>query len=197
MTPRVTKADQSVRTRAALVAAGRHLFGEHGYAGISAEEIAREAGVTTGALYHQFRNKRDLFAAVFEAVEQQLTLDLMAAPPASQDPLLQFAETGARFLLASRDAALRRIVIVDALAVLGWEEWHATMLRYGLGITRSGLGALMATGVIRTLPLDALAHLLLGALSEGAILVAESRDPDATQSEVSAALLGLLEGLRN
>jgi AcrR family transcriptional regulator len=193
----VTKAGQSARTRAALIASGWRLFGERGYAGVSAEEIARDAGVTTGALYHQFRNKRDLFAAVFEAVEQQLTLDLMAFVPASSDPLLRFAETGARFLEASRDPALRRIVIVDGRAVLGWDEWHATMLRYGLGITRSGLGALMATGVIRTLPLDAAAHVVLGALSEGAILVAESSDPDTAQAEVTAALLGLLEGLRS
>ena len=66
---RTKHAERSEATRAALVAAARPLFAERGYAGVGTEEIVRAAGVTRGALYHQFADKRELFAAVFEQVE--------------------------------------------------------------------------------------------------------------------------------
>jgi AcrR family transcriptional regulator len=70
---RRTQADRSAATRDALVRAGRHLFAEHGYAEVGTEAIAREAGVTRGAMYHQFADKTELFAAVFEQVEAEVT----------------------------------------------------------------------------------------------------------------------------
>src|SRR5215207_8751231 len=86
---RRTQADRTAATRAALVAAARRLFGEHGYAAIGTEQIAQAAGVTRGALYHQFADKADLFAAVLEAVEVDLTqrlIDVVAAMP-PDDPM--------------------------------------------------------------------------------------------------------------
>src|SRR5258705_2730920 len=86
------KVEQSEATRAALVAAARPLFAERGYAGVGTEEIVRAAGVTRGALYHQFADKRELFAAVFEQVEADVTQRTARAAVASgaSDPLPVF-----------------------------------------------------------------------------------------------------------
>lgn len=80
------KAQQSERTKAALIAAARTLFAERGYTGVSAEEIAAAANVTTGAVYHQFASKRGLFVATFEHVEEELTARLMGAAGLEIDP---------------------------------------------------------------------------------------------------------------
>src|SRR5215210_7495219 len=69
---RRTKAEQSEATHAAILAVARDLFAEHGYAAVGTEEIVRRARVTRGALYHHFRDKRDLFRAVHEGLEAEL-----------------------------------------------------------------------------------------------------------------------------
>ena len=84
MTPRRTQADRSAATRSALVAAARRLFAAEGYAEVGTERIVQAAGVTRGALYHQFADKADLFATVFEEVEAELTqrlAELMTTAP--------------------------------------------------------------------------------------------------------------------
>src|ERR671932_499427 len=80
---RTKHAERSEATRAALIAAARPLFAERGFAGVGTEEIVRAAGVTRGALYHQFRDKQELFAAVFEQLEQELAQRTGAAAGAS------------------------------------------------------------------------------------------------------------------
>jgi AcrR family transcriptional regulator len=84
------QAERSEATRAALVAAARPLFAARGFSGVGTEEIVRAAGVTRGALYHQFRDKEDLFAAVFELLESELAQRTAAAAGASgtTDPLV-------------------------------------------------------------------------------------------------------------
>src|SRR6266436_3018489 len=84
---RTTKAEQSEATRAALVAAGRSLFAERGYAAVATEEIVRAAGVTRGALYHHFDGKEELFAAVYEQVEADLVAELGQMATEAADPL--------------------------------------------------------------------------------------------------------------
>ena len=69
---RRTQADRSAATREALVAAGRRLFAETGFADVSTDAIVAAAGVTRGALYHQFADKTALFDAVLEAVEADI-----------------------------------------------------------------------------------------------------------------------------
>jgi AcrR family transcriptional regulator len=190
------KAAQSEATRAALIATARGLFAERGYAGVGTEEIVRTAGVTRGALYHHFAGKKELFEAVYEDVERQLVEQIAASAISSATDPLEALHAGAQaFLDACEDPAVQRIALVDAPSVLGWEQWREIGLRYGFGLVRSTVEAAMDAGLIERQPVDALSHLLLGAIDEGAMLIARSDDGGTTREEVGATVKRLLDAL--
>ena len=170
------RAEQSGATRAKLVAAGRELFSERGYADVGTEEIVRRAQVTRGALYHHFVDKKDLFRAVHEELEGELAQTIGAQLAAGESTgALDLLHTGVRtFLDACTDRAVARIVLVDAPSVLGWREWREIDERHGLGLVIAGLEGAMATGEIARQPVKPLAHLLLGAMGEAGMLVANA-----------------------
>ena len=174
----------------------RELFAERGYAGVGTEEIVARASVTRGALYHHFADKKDLFRAVHEELEEQLVASIGERIAGIEDPW-ELAVTGVRaFLDACTDPALRQIALIDAPAVLGWEEWREIDARYGLGLVSFGLRNGMDAGVFREQEVTPLAHLLIGAMTEAALMIANARDPDSARGEAEPALLSLLEGLR-
>jgi AcrR family transcriptional regulator len=192
----LSKAGQSARTRSALILSARRLFADRGFEGVSSEEIAADAGVTTGALYHQFKTKRDVFRAAFEAVEAELTARVGAAAAGAADPWEGLMAAVAVFLDAALADEVRQIVVIDGLSVIGWPDWEEVMGVYGLGVARAALGGLMAAGYIEQLPVDALAHLMLGALNEGAMAIATAEDPATARDEVGTALAAIMNGLR-
>jgi AcrR family transcriptional regulator len=195
--PRSSKAEQSARTRAGLIAVARGLFAERGYGGVPTEEIVRAAGVTRGALYHHFADKRELFLAVYEDVEREVVEQIAASAMASaRDPLAAMHAGIDAFLDACEDPAVQRIGLLDAPSVLGWELWREVGMRYGLGLVQATLQAAMDAGLITAQPPLALAHLLLGAMDEGAMLVARADDGGRTRREVGASLSGIVEALR-
>src|SRR3954466_1155147 len=120
-------------TRTALVGAARELFTERGYAAVGTEEVVRRAGVTRGALYHHFRDKQDLFRAVYEELEVEVVAAITARIAAVADPVELLAEGVRAFLDACSDPVMMRIGLRDAPAVLGWEEWREIGNRHGLG----------------------------------------------------------------
>lgn len=198
MEGRTRKAEQTEATRSALVAVARELFAKRGYAGVGTEEIVQQARVTRGALYHHFRDKKDLFRTVHEQLESELaeTIARRLADGPSDDPVA-LLRTGVRaFLDQCMDPALARIALVDAPSVLGWQEWRRVDEKYGLGLVMAGLEGAMAAGAIREQPVKLLAHLILGALSEAGMLIANADDPKAARTAVEPPLLALLEGLR-
>jgi len=183
-------------TRAALLRTARALFAERGYAGVGTEEVVRRAGVTRGALYHHFRDKRDLFRAVYEETEHEIVAAIGARMQGVEDPV-ELLVTGVRaFLDACSDPVMMRIGLRDAPGVLGWEEWREIGNRHGLGLVTGGLRAAMDAGQIRRADVRTLAHVLLAALAEAALLIASADDPEAARAEVERTLLALLDGLR-
>src|SRR5262249_41382926 len=121
-----TKHDvRSEATRRQLVTAARALFGARGYADVGTEEIVRAAGVTRGALYHQFRDKADLFAAVAEEIEAEIAERIAAgAADVEADPL-QMLRTGAQlFLDACAEPEVERVILLDAPAGMGIGAWR-------------------------------------------------------------------------
>lgn len=192
-----TQTERSQSTRAALVAAARALFAERGYAGVGTEEIVRAAGVTRGALYHHFDGKLELFAAVYEQIEVELAERIAAgALAANADSPLEAMRVGAEmFLAACAEPEAQRIVLLDGPSVLGWDRWRAIAAEHGLGLIEASLQAAIDAGAIEPRPVRALAHVLMGALDEAAMLVARAGDPEVAQAEVKAALDLILDGL--
>ena len=190
------KAAQSEATRAKLVRAGRKLFGKRGYAGVGTEEIVRAAGVTRGALYHQFADKRELFAAVFEDTETELIAEAGRNSAGVDDPVEALRRAFLGWLEACSRPAVQRIVLLDAPAVLGWEEWREIGERLGLGATMAALQAGMDAGAIVVQPVRPLAHVVMGALDEAALYIARADDPVVATAEMAAILDRLVESLR-
>ena len=191
-----TQAERSETTRTALIEAARRLFAERGYAEVGTEEIVRAAGVTRGALYHHFDGKRDLLRAVYEQLESEIAQEVAAAvtPGASiADTLSSGAEM---FLDHCLEPEVQRIVLLDAPAVLGWEEWREIGARYGLGLIEGLLTAGMESGEIRRQPIAPLSHALLGALDEIAMLVARAEDPKAARADAGETIQSLLTAIR-
>jgi AcrR family transcriptional regulator len=194
---RSQQTERSEATRASLIETARELFAERGYAAVGTEEIVRAAGVTRGALYHHFEDKRALFEAVYEDVERRLTEQLAAVAAASAaDPLSALRAGAEAFLDACEDPAVQRIALVDAPSVLGWERWREIGLRYGLGLVQGTVQAAIDAGQIEAQPAGPLGHLLLGAIDEGAMLIARAEDVATTRREVGASLSRMLEALR-
>lgn len=191
------KADRAEQTRGVLLAVGRRLFTAHGYAATGTEAVVRQAGVTRGALYYHFRDKQDLFRAVVEDLQQEIMSHVQAAAAAASDPWESLRAGLHAFLDACMEPAVQRIVLLDAPSVLGWATWRELDARYGFGLLRSVLQGLMDGGLLEPQPVEPLAHMLLGALSEAGMVIAGADDMPAARSAVGASLDRLLRGLRS
>jgi AcrR family transcriptional regulator len=194
--PVATRPDRGEATRDALLAAARVLFAERGYAGVGTEEVVRRAGVTRGALYHYFRDKQDLFRAVFEQTEAEIMQTIIARVEGLTDPMEELAVGVRAFLDACDDPTLMRIGVRDAPGVLGWEEWREIGNRHGLGLVTGALSWAMDEGQIARSDVRTLAHVLLAALAEASLLIASADDPRVAREDVERTLMLLLDGLR-
>jgi AcrR family transcriptional regulator len=194
---RRSQVDRSAATRAALVAAARGLFAERGFGGVGTETIVQAAGVTRGALYHQFADKTALFEAVYEAIEEDLAAGLGERILAAgvEDPVEAMALGADAWLDACREQEVQQIVLLDGPAVLGWQRWRDIGLRYGLGLVEGMLARAIEVGRIPPQPVSPLAHVLVGALDEAALYIARSEDQVAASEEIRAVIARLVTGL--
>jgi AcrR family transcriptional regulator len=192
-----TQAERSAATQQALLTAARRLWGERGYAAVSTPEIAQAAGVTRGAMYHQYPDKAKLFLAVLEAVETDVIERLGAAVVAKQP------KTPAGALRISADAWLdiasepevRQLVLLDAPSILGWAGFREISLRYGLGMTERLLTAAVDAGEVKPQPTRPLATVMIGALDEAAMSIANADDPEQEKTDVRKVIHNVIDGL--
>ncbi|GAC70544.1 TetR/AcrR family transcriptional regulator [Gordonia soli] len=183
---RRTQAERTAATRAALIAAGRRLFGEHGYADVGTQAIVEAAGVTRGALYHQFTDKQGLFAAVYTDLEKEITERIAAevGEIVLDDPVAALRAGIRVFLRAFADPAAHLIGLVDAPAVLGWKEWRDRGEEFGFALVEGLLQAAIAVGQIPDQPTRPIAHVAIGALDEAALFVAAADDTELATDQV-------------
>lgn len=196
-TTRRTQADRTAATRGVLIEAGRKLFADKGFNEVSTQAIVAAAGVTRGALYHQFGDKVGLFAAVYEQAERQLVEDIARQIMELQplDPLAAM-RVGARLFLDGCAAPdVQQIVLIDAPAVLGWDRWREVGVKYGLGVIEGMLAHAIAEGAVPEQPLRPTAHVLLGALDEAALFVSRASDREQARSEMDAVCERLISGI--
>jgi AcrR family transcriptional regulator len=191
---RRTQAQRRATTRRALLDEARSLFAEKGSHGAAAEEIVRRAGLTRGALYHHFEDKRDLFRVVVDEMEGEIDEEIEAAERAQPD-LPGAVMAGYRaFVDAVLDPEMRRTFFLDGPSVLGW-EWREIDARHAVGKIEEGLESLIAEGFVEPQPVGPLARLINGTLLEAAFFVAASEDPEAARDEAWGAMERLVGGL--
>ena len=192
--PASLRAEQVAQTRAALVAAGRELFGTKGFAATSVDDIARAARVTTGALYHHFPNKAAVFEAVFEQVHADMMVATAEAAGGTDDPVAQMTAGFGVFLDQCLLPEVQRIMITDAPAVLGLARFVELDERYALDAAVAVMESANASGTLAIEDPATLARLLFGALTRAGLLIASSDDPVATRNAVAATFLAMMRG---
>lgn len=183
--------DRSDTTRAALIAAGRKLFVSRGYAKTGTPELVAEAGVTRGALYHHFADKRALFRAVVEVESAAVAREIESAARPGLAPLKALSRGGAAFLEAMREPGRTQLLLIDAAAVLGREELDAIDARHGGRTLREGLAAAIQAGALPKLPLAATAQLLGAAYDRAALAIAAGAEPGEWHKLIDAVVAGL------
>jgi AcrR family transcriptional regulator len=189
------RAEQVLQTRAALVAAGRRLFGDKGFAATSVADLARGARLTTGALYHHFPTKTALFETVFAQVHTELLEASARAATGAADEVESLARGLEAFLDAILKPDVQQIIITDAPAVLGLERFTELDERYAVGAMVAAFQAATTSGKLRVEDPETLARLLLGALTRGGMLIASSTEPRRTRDRVAKTIRALLAGL--
>ncbi|HTO09398.1 MAG TPA: helix-turn-helix domain-containing protein [Myxococcota bacterium] len=189
-----TQAERSEATIGALERAARKLFAARGFEATSIDDIAARAGVAKGAFYHHFDSKREIFTRVLDRIQGELAA--LPPPPLRRGagPLELVAEAVLRYLLAASEPDVKRILLVDGPAVVGWAKWREIDAKYFGAATRMVLAQVLGPEASER-DVDALAHLVLGAVMEGALLCAAADDPTQTARDVTAALRRLLSGL--
>jgi AcrR family transcriptional regulator len=193
---RRTQAERRAATRRALLDSARSLFAERGYHGTAAEEIVQRAGLTRGALYHHFEDKKDLFRLVVDEMEGAIDEEIEEAERAASS-LPEAVMAGYRaFIDAVLDPEMRRTFFLDGPSVLGW-EWREIDARHAVGKIEEGLEALIAEGFVEPQPVRPLARLINGALLEAAFFVAVAADPEAARDEAWGAMERLVGDLIN
>lgn len=183
-------------TRAKLLSIARAAFSAKGYAGTATNALVEQAGVTRGALYYQFRDKRDLFRAVFIGAQREIAVEIERAARAAPDPWAALLLGCKTFIATSARPDIRRIVLIDGPAVLGWDEWRKIDAEHGTALLLAGLEACAKAGHLRDVPLQPLTHLIAGALNEAALVLAERPDDVEAGLAMATAIDRLLSGLR-
>jgi AcrR family transcriptional regulator len=194
---RRTQADRSASTREALVVAARPLFAAHGFAEVSTDAIVAAAGVTRGALYHQFADKTALFEAVLAAVERDIAKRLAVEAEAAgiSDPVEVLRHAVRTWLDICVEPEIHRIALIDGPSVLGWTHWREVCQLHVFGLVRALVAQGIELGRIRPQPVMPLSHVLMGASDEAALYVAEAADRPHARAEMIAVLDQLIQGL--
>ena len=194
LSPAEARAAQGAATRATLIEVASQLFGSKGFQETSLDEVVAKAKVTKGAVYHHFHGKEDLFRAVYEQVQKEVS-DKIVAEFLRPDPWEALQVGCELWIDAHLDPAVQRIAMRDARAVLGWEVVRDVETRYGAVPLRGVLRRAVRQGLIEPFPLRPLALIMMGALTEACFYVADADDRESARSEIHALVARLLSGL--
>lgn len=176
MSPKLTKVEQTRRTRRAILNRARYLFATQGYAATGTEEMIRDLGITRGALYHQFSGKLGVFEAVVVEAYDEITAHIRSRVERLDTNWEQLVVGCQAFLEVAQQEELRRLVFIEAPAVLA-AETLVDIDQYGFGLLRESIQTAIADGDLQVIDAEGFAHLVNGALNELAAWVAESDDP--------------------
>ncbi|MEE1867935.1 MULTISPECIES: TetR/AcrR family transcriptional regulator [Pseudomonas] len=189
---RRTRADME-ETRATLLATARKVFSECGYADTSMDDLTAQAGLTRGALYHHFGDKKGLLAAVVTQIDTEMDARLQAISDSAENPWDGFRHRCRGYLQMALEPEIQRIVLRDARAVLGGASPDSQ--RHCLESMQHLIADLIEQGMLAKAEPQALAALIYGSLAEAAFWIADGEDGTARLAQSVAALELLLRGL--
>lgn len=189
------RADMIAETRAKLIEAARHAFATKGYAETAMEDLTAAAGLTRGALYHHFGGKKGLLEAVIDQIDAEMAERLRIVIEAAPTVWDGFVAENVTWLELSLEPEIRRIVLLDGPAALGDRERWGTGSACHLSTSRT-VQSLIADGVIAPVDPDATAHLVIGAVLNAALWIANADEPAEAAADAVASLRVLLNGLR-
>ena len=190
------QAERRAATTEAILTAARRLFGTQGYAATTMDEIAEGASVAKGAVYHHFKTKEAVFEAVFDQASRDLVAEIDQVSRAENDILQAMAAGTRHYLAACSKGSTGQIILRDGPAVLGWERWREIDAQHFGGKIPRALTAAMERGLIAKQPVEPLARLLLGAMTEAAVACAGAANIKETGASYAKAFSSLLEALR-
>ncbi|NRS47484.1 TetR/AcrR family transcriptional regulator [Brevibacillus sp. HB2.2] len=193
---KMSKAEQKQQTMQKLIEVAREMFSKKGYADAAMEDIVKQAGVTRGALYHNFGSKEGLFEAVLASVQQEIGERVEAEAAKSEEPWQQLILGCLAFVSSAVEQRNKRILLIDGPAVIGWEKWRRMDEENSMRHLREQLQTIQEQGYLRPVSIDALTHLLSGAMNEAVLWISETPDHEKSLEEISAAMTLLLEGYR-
>ncbi|MCE6077618.1 TetR/AcrR family transcriptional regulator [Agrobacterium vitis] len=180
--------------RVKLIAAGRKAFAEKGYAAASMDELTADAGLTRGALYHNFGDKRGLLAAVVDQIDSEMAARAQQIGSHAATDWQRLLAEGVAYIEMAMEPEVQRIVLLDGPAVLGdpsqWPSQNTC-----LQITRRALESLIAQEVLKPVDAEAAARLLSGAALDAALWIAASDDPEHVLPKAVEAFRAMAEGL--
>jgi AcrR family transcriptional regulator len=183
---------QGEETQRMLRRQARKLFAQKGYSGANTNELVERAKVTKGALYHHFANKRELYQAVVEDMEQEL-VERIEAAGAGLAPWERLSAMCTAYVESCREPALARMLVLEAPAVLGWKTWCNLEQKYEVAAFARCLKEIDGLNE----PAETLAQVILGALTTGARVIATAADPEAARVQVQQTIDRLIAGLRS
>ncbi len=189
-----TRAQMVEETRGKLIAAGRKAFATKGYAASSMDDFTAEAGLTRGALYHNFGDKKGLLQAVIDQIDAEMLVRQRAAQAKGKTPWEGFINEGIAYIEMALEPEIQRIMLLDGPAVLGdpsqWPNQTAC-----LRTSTETIEALIADGIVKPVDAEAAARLINGAALNAALWIAAADDPHAVLEKVVDAFKHLAGGL--
>ena len=187
-----SQADRRAATVGVILAEARRLFTDRGFEATSIDDIADAAGVAKGAVYHHFASKEAVFQRILEDVQAEI-----ASAPArlleTRDAAELIAAGTLHYLLAASAPEVRRILLIDGPAVIGWRRWREIDDRYFGAGARLAMSHLLGADASED-EIEALTHLVMGAVMEAALVCAVADDPARAARELSSALGRMLRG---
>jgi len=191
----MTRLEKGLATRERIVSAATRAFTTVGYDGTSIEDLLGELQISRGALYHHFDSKEAIFEAVLEKIEADIAKATVDATAGIKDPVVALRTGCDAFLRMAREEKVRRIVLIDAPAALGWEKWREIDARHGFGLMKATLKAITKKGLLRSELTETFAHILLASLMETALVIARADNVAKATRNGRAAIRELIDKL--
>ena len=189
-----TETEQTIQN---LLEIARQHFIACGYANVTLEEIAKEANVTRGALYHHFKNKKGIFLAVFEMVQIEIREYVESEAAKNNDSWQQLINGCRAFLEGAVQSHNQRILLIDGPAVLGWDTFRIMDEKYSMKSLKEQLQFMQKQDLIKPFSVEAMSHCLSGAMNEVVLWISGHLNQKDVIEEAMIVLHNMLEGLRN